>query len=163
MKTLIAVIVIVVLVLVTTLLMNHAPLFDPPGLKKRLTVYLTSNIAKTADDHVFPELQTPIFNAGPDELYIAVKDAAIDLGWAITDSDDVDWRLHLVAKTHVLLFMDDVDVDIKPLGCHDGVSTTALHIQSRSRMGKADFAANAHHIEQLIKAVTRRLELGFNH
>jgi hypothetical protein len=38
-----------------------------------------------------------------------------------------------------------------------------MHIQSRSRKGKADFAANAAHIQRLVKAVNKRLELGFTH
>ncbi len=162
-KILLVTIGVVVLLILATLLKNQARLLDPPGLKKRLAVYLTTNIAKTADEHAFPELSTPVFSSGPDELYIAVKDAAIDLGWAISDSNDVEWRLHLVAKTHFLLFMDDVQVELQPLGCRDGITSTALQIQSRSRVGKADFAANAGHIQRLVKAVDNRLKLGFDH
>jgi uncharacterized protein (DUF1499 family) len=163
MKIIIAGIAIVVLLVAATLLKNHARLFDSPGPKKRLAVYLTTNIAETADDHPFPELRTPLFSADPDELYIAVKDAAISLGWAITDSNDTEWRLHLVAKTRFLLFMDDVHVEIKPMGCSEGITTTALHIESRSRVGNADFAANAGHIQKLVKVVNKRLALGINH
>ena len=163
MKIVIAVIVIVVLIVIATLFKNHAPLFDPPGLKKRLAVYLTTNTAKTSDDHPFAELRTPVFDVGPDELYIAVKDAAIDLSWSILDSDDVEWRLDMAAKSHILLFVDDVKVEIKPLGCIDGVTSTALQIHSHSRIGKADFAANADHVQQLVKAVNERLALGFIH
>ncbi len=163
MKIVIAVIIIVVLIVIATLFKNHAPLFDPPGLKKRLAVYLTTNTAKTSDDHPFAELRTPVFDVGPDELYIAVKDAAIDLSWSILDSDDVEWRLDMAAKSHILLFVDDVKVEIKPLGCIDGVTSTALPIHSHSRIGKADFAANADHVQQLVKAVNERLELGFIH
>jgi uncharacterized protein (DUF1499 family) len=163
MKIVLAVIVIVALVFVATLLKNHAPLFDPPGLKKRLSVYLTTNTAITSDDHPFPELRTPVFDAEPDELYIAVKDAAIDLGWSILSSDDVQWQLEMSAKSSVLLFVDDVEVQIKPQVCADGETRTALHIQSSSRVGRADFAANADHIQQLVKAVDKRLQLGFTH
>jgi len=163
MKIIIAVIAVVVLLVAATLLKNQARLFDPPGPKKRLAVYLTSNIAETADNHPFPELRTPLFSAGPDELYIAVKDAAIALGWAITDSDDTERRLHLVAKTQFLLFMDDVHVEIKSLGCRGGITTAALQVRSRSRVGKADFAANAGHIQKLVNAVNKRLALGFSH
>ena len=163
MKILLIIVAAILLLVVGTLLKNHAPLFDPPGLKERLVVYLTTNVAKTADDHPFAELRTPVFSAGPDELYIAVKDAAISLGWAITDSDDVQWRLHLAAKTHLLLFVDDVHIKIKPQGCQEGITRTALHIESRSRVGKADFGANADHIQKLVKAVNGRLELGFVH
>lgn len=163
MKIVLAVLVIIVLVIVVTLLKNHAPLFDPPGFKKRLAVYLTTNTAITSDDHPFPELRTPVFDVGPEELYIAVKDAAVDLGWSILDSDDVEWRFHMAAKSHILLFVDDVEVDIRPVACADGSTKTALHIESRSRVGRADFAANADHVQQLIKAVERRLALGFTH
>lgn len=163
MKIILAVIVLVVLLVAATLFKNHAPLFDPPGFKKRLAVYLTTNIAETADTHPFAELRTPLFTAEPGELYDAVKEAAIELGWSILDSDDVEWRLQLAAKTHFLLFVDDVSVVIRPQLCEDGVMRNALHIRSQSRVGKADFAANADHIQQLVRLVRRRLELGFNH
>lgn len=161
MKIVIAVLAVVVLLVFATLFKNHAHLLDPPGLKKRLAVYLTTNTAITSDDHPFAELRTPVFGVGPDVLYIAVKDAAIDLGWSILDSDDVEWRLDMAANSHILLFVDDVKVEIKPLVCEEGVTRTALHIHSHSRIGKADFAANADHIQQLVKAVNKRLELGF--
>jgi hypothetical protein len=162
MKIVIAVVVIAVLIVVGTLIKNHAPLFDPPGMKQRLAVYLTTNTAKTSDDHPFPELRTPVFDVGPDELYIAVKDAANDLGWPILDSDDVEWRLELSAKSDILLFVDDVRVEIQPLACkEEGVTKTALNIHSQSRVGSADFGANAGHIQRLVKAVNNRLELGF--
>lgn len=163
MKIVIAIVVILVLIVIGTLLKNHAPLFEPPGLKKRLAVYLTTNAARTSDVHPFPELRTPVFDIEPDELYIAVKDAANDLGWSIMDSDDVEWRLDMVAKSPLLLFMDDVNVEIKPQACEEGETKTALHIRAHSRIGQADFAANADHIQQLVKAVNKRLELGFLH
>ena len=163
MKIVLAVIIIAVLLVIATLFKNQAPLFDLPGLKKRLAVYLTTNIAATSEDHPFPELRTPLFDAGPDQLYIAVKEAAIELGWSILDSDDVEWRLDLAAKTHFLLFVDDVKVEIRTQACSDGVTRTALHIHSHSRLGRADFGANADHIQQLVKEVNKRLELGFLH
>lgn len=161
MKIVIAVIIIAVLIVIATLFKNNAPLLDPPGLKKRLAVYLTTNTARTSDDHSFPELRTPVFEVGPDELYIAVKDAAIDLSWSIIDSNDVEWRLDMAAKSHFLLFVDDVRVEIEPLACKEGEIKTALHIHSHSRIGNADFAANADHIQRLVKAVNKRLELNF--
>lgn len=163
MKIVVAIILIVALIVIGTLVKNRAPLFDPPGLKKRLAVYLTTNTAQTSDDHPFVELRTPVFDIGPDELYIAVKDAANALGWVIIDSNDVEWRLDMTAKSDILLFVDDVKVEIKPLACKEGVTKTALHIHSHSRIGTADFAANADHIRQLVKAVNKRLELGFLH
>ena len=132
MKIVIAVIVVAVLIVIGTLIKNHAPLFDPPGIKQRLVVYLTTNTAETSDDHPFPELRTPVFDVGPDELYIAVKDAANDLSWPILDSDDVEWRLVMSAKSAILLFVDDVRVEITPLARkQEGVIRTALNIHSR--------------------------------
>jgi hypothetical protein len=165
MKIVFAVLVLVVLVIFATILKNHAPLFDTPGPLKRLAVYLTTNTAATSDNHPFPELRTPVYPVGPDELYTAVKDAAISLGWSIIDSSDVEWRLHMVAKTHFLLFMDDVKVEIEPLEAAEGATATrtALNIHSHSRIGSADFAANADHIQQLVKAVNKRIEMGFFH
>jgi uncharacterized protein (DUF1499 family) len=163
MKIVLAVIAIVVLVIFATLLKNHAPLFDAPGPLKRLAVYLTTNTAQTSYDHSFPELRTPVYAVAPAELYTAVKEAAISLGWSIMDSNDVDWRLHMVAKTHFLLFMDDVRVEIEVLEAAEGEDRTALHINSHSRLGSADFAANADHVQQLIKAVNVRLKLGYAH
>lgn len=163
MKIVLAALAIIVLVIAVTLLKNHAPLFDPPGFKNRLAVYLTTNTAITSDDHPFPELRTPVYEVRPEELYNAVKDAAVDLGWSILDSDDVEWRFQMSAKSPILLFVDDVHVDIRPVACEDGSTKTALHIESRSRIGKADFAANADHVQQLVKAVERRLQLGFTH
>ena len=163
MKIFVAVIRSSALIVIGTLFKNRAPLLDPPGLKKRLAVYLTTNTAVTSDDHPFAELRTPVFDVGPDELYIAVKDAANDLGWVIIDSDDVEWRLDMTAKSDILLFVDDVKVEIEPLVCNEGVTSTALHIQSQSRVGNADFAANAGHVQLLVKAVNKKLELGFIH
>jgi len=163
MKIIFAIIVIVVLLILATLLKNHAPLFDTPGPLKRLAVYLTTNTAKTSDNHPFPELRTPVYPVGAEELYRAVKDAAIGLGWSIIDSSDVEWRLDMVAKTHFLLFMDDVKVEIEPLDAAEGETKTALHIHSHSRVGSADFAANADHIQQLVRAVNLRVNLGYTH
>ncbi len=163
MKIVFAVTALVVLVIFATILKNHAPLFDTPGPLKRLAVYLTTNTAITSDNHPFPELRTPVYPVGPDELYTAVKDAAISLGWSIIDSSDVEWRLHMEAKTQFLLFMDDVKVEIEPLEAAEGETITALNIHSHSRTGSADFAANADHIQQLVKAVNQRVELGYTH
>ncbi len=155
MKILLALVVIIVVIVAATLLKNNAKLFDPPGFSKRLVVYLTTNTAHTADDHIFPELRTPVFNTGPDELYLAVQSSAIELGWPIEDSNDVEWTMRLMVRTPVLLFRDDITLQIIP---NVDLSTSALEIKSHSRVGGADFAANAGHIQQLISTVNERYE-----
>ena len=155
-----SILVFIVLIVALTLFKNNARLFDPPGFSKRLAVYLTKNTAQTKEKHPFAELTTPVFPVGPDELYLAVLDAAIELGWTVLDTDDVEWTLDLMVETDFLLFKDDVKVELKPQGCRLGISNTALDITAASRIGNVDFAANADHIQQLIKAVTLRLEQG---
>ena len=155
-----SILVIIVLIITLTLFKNNARLFDPPGFSKRLAVYLTKNTAQTKDNHSFAELKTPVFAVGPDELYLAVLDAAIELGWSVLDTNDIDWTLALMVETHFLLFKDDVKVELRPQGCRQGIANTALEITSSSRIGSADFAANADHIQQLVKTVTVRLEQG---
>ena len=155
MKIFLALVAIIVVVVVATLLHNNAKLFGPPGFSKRLTVYLTTNTAHTAEDHSFPELRTPVYNTGPDELYLVVRGAVFDLGWVIEDSNDVEWTMRLMVKTPLLLFKDDVTLQIIP---NADQSSSALEIQSRSRIGGVDFAANADHIQKLINGVNKRYE-----
>ena len=153
-----SILVFIVLIIALTLFKNNARLFDPPGFSKRLAVYLTKNTAETRENHSFAELNMPVFPVAPDELYLAVLDSAIELGWTVLDTNDVDWTLDLMVETHFLLFKDDVKVKLRPQGCRQGIASTALEITSSSRIGSADFAANADHIQQLIKSVTLRLK-----
>lgn len=155
-----SILVFIVLIISLTLFKNNARLFDPPGFSKRLAVYLTKNTAQTRENHSFAELNMPVFPVPPNELYLAVLDSAIELGWTVLDTNDVEWTLDLMVETHFLLFEDDVKVKLRPQGCRQGIATTALEITSSSRTGRVDFAANADHVQQLIKSVTVRLKQG---
>ena len=114
-------------------------------------------LRRPQDGHPFPELRPDVFHASADELYIAVQDAVIHLGWSVSDTDDVEYRIDAVVTTQLLLFQDDVEIRIRNLSCQNDVVITALDVRSSSRVGKADFGANAGHIQRLMDQV--RLEL----
>jgi uncharacterized protein (DUF1499 family) len=149
---------LVAILIVGTLLKNDAPLLQEPGLVKRLAIYFTTHVAETSDIHPFPELRTDVFATSADNLYLAVLDALNDLKWDITASDDSEHRITVVVTTPVLLFKDDMVINIRTLNCQNDAVITALDIRSSSRIGKGDFGANAGHIQQLIGAVRERME-----
>jgi uncharacterized protein (DUF1499 family) len=158
MKYIVGLLFVAVILVLGTLLKNDAPLLQEPGFVKRLAVYFTSHVAETSDTHAFPELRTDVFALDADSLYLAVLDALNDLKWDIVESDDTEHRITVVVTTPVLLFKDDMVINIRTLECQNDAVITALDIRSSSRIGKGDFGANAGHIQQLIGAVRKRME-----
>lgn len=129
-----------------TLYNNGANLTQPPGFKERLQIFLGSNSAKTASDHKLKELRTPQFNLSADELYKRVLKAAADLGWKILSHDSENLNANFVVFSRLFLFEDDVYVQVQSID----QQRSALHVESFSRKGGADFAANSGHIQALI-------------
>jgi uncharacterized protein (DUF1499 family) len=157
MKIVVTIILVLATVVFVLLARNQAHFFEEPGLLKRLAVYLTQNVAQTEDGHPFPELRPDVFRASADELYLAVQDAIIHLGWAVSDTDDMQYRINAVVTTQLLLFQDDVEIKIRNLSCQDDKVVTALDVRSSSRVGKADLGANAGHIQSLMDQVRKEL------
>ena len=146
-KILLVVVLLVITVTFFTLFRNGANLTEPPGVTKRLAVFLSINSAATADDHPLEELRAPIFNTDSNTLYLQVLDAAADLGWGILAHDSDAFNADFVVRSPVLLYEDDLYVQVFSIG--DKQST--LSVQSSSRKGRADLAANSGHIQKLIK------------
>ncbi len=128
----------------SALLANRPPLFSPPGPWARLKVYLGSNVACTAPDHPFPELREPRFAEPPGLLQGRVEVALAALGWPFRRLGE--GVLHVQVSTPLLGFVDDMEVRILPDG-----EGTRLYLCSRSRVGRADFAANQRHIRELLE------------
>ena len=156
----IAVFVLLVAVVWATLVANKARFLEAPGLATRLSVYLGQNQAETADQHAFAELRTPLFERDAAGLYQAVLAAADELGWHIEQQDAQQLQAHLVVSTPLLGFKDDVDVRVSPAAGAAPTPQSTLWLRSRSRVGKADFGANAGHIQRLIAAIEQRLQSG---
>ncbi len=147
-KIIMAVMVLIAGVVFFTLVRNGANLSEPPGMAKRLAVYFTVSSASTLDDHPFKELRTPVFNMDAEVLYHLVIESANGLGWGIIAHDSDLHNANFVVRSPLLLFEDDVYVQVRPVNTNQ----SSLYIQSNSRSASAhaDFAANSGHIQNLI-------------
>ncbi len=128
---------------------NRPPLLDPPGARQRLVTYLTTNVAETAKESPFPELELPLFEVPPAALLKAAERACRQLGWEVSAVEAGELQLKAVVTTTLLRFRDDVAVRAAP----HGEGGSALHIRAVSRVGRGDLAANARHIMDLVRQV----------
>jgi hypothetical protein len=135
-------------IILFTLVRNGANLLEPPGTVKRLAIFLTVNHASTMDDHPFEELRTPIFDMDADSLYQHVLNGANELGWGIIAHDSDKHNANFVVRSPILLFEDDVYVQVRYI--NDQQSSLYIQSNSRSASSHADFAANSGHIQELI-------------
>jgi len=132
------------------ILKNGVPLTEPPGLAKRLATYLSRNTARTRLDHEFPELRSPRYALPRHRVHDLVIRAARDAGWRIIDTVPERGSIHAVVATPWLRFRDDVRISLEE--GPDG--STLVQVESRSRLGRADFGANIAHV----KTLHRRLD-----
>lgn len=142
---------LVVGVMFFTLYKNGAHLFDAPGFAYRLTTFLSTNSAMTTDDHAFKELRTPVYSVNAEDLYKRVIYAATELGWEVIVHDSDNQNVNFVVRSPVFLFEDDVYVQVQFID----MDHSSLYIQSSSRKGGADFAANSGHIQALMKKMIK--------
>ena len=161
MKTLmlivISVLVLIIAIMTATLVRNQARLFHAPGLSERLSVYLTQHEAETSDNHSFPELRTPRFKIEAEALFDAVITVASELGWQVEKKDAENLSASIVVTTPLLGFQDDLEVQVILTNDSFEGATSTLWLRSSSRVGQADFAANAGHIQALVAAVEHRI------
>lgn len=130
-----------------TLYKNDANLFHAPGFSKRLTTFLTTNTAVTKNNHEFEELRMPVFEIPADVLYTHVILAGSQLGWQVADSDSENQKIYFIVLSPVFLFKDDIFIQVQFIA----MNQSTLYIESSSRVGRADMAANSGHIQALIK------------
>ena len=142
-------VILVVGIVFFTLQRNDANLFQAPGFYKRLVTYLTTNTAETSDNHPFEELRTPVYNVSAEKLYQRVLYVAAESGWNVLANDSDNQDANFVVRTPVFLFEDDVYIQVKFIDMNE----SSLYVRSSSRKGRADLAANAGHIQTLIKGI----------
>ena len=143
-----------VIIIAATLVKNQAHFFEAPGFAERISIYLRQHTAATSDNHPFPELRTPVFSVEADSLFNVVIEVASDLGWRLRQIDDDSLTAYLVITTPLLGFSDDLVVQVRVSNPEQSV----LAIQSTSRKGTADFAANAGHIQALVQRVRQKTQ-----
>ena len=136
-----------ILIIVLLILMkNQANLSQAPGIKARLKIFLTTNQAEINRHPVLPELQSPQFNLSQAQLFEKLPAVIESLGWQIKLTDSTSYLLEAVVSTSVLGFKDDIDITILAEG-----KGSYLYANSRSRIGRADLAANSHHLQILLQ------------
>ncbi|MBT8118925.1 MAG: DUF1499 domain-containing protein [Gammaproteobacteria bacterium] len=140
---------VIVAIVFYTLHRNQANLFEEPGFYQRVTTFMTTNVAETADDHPFAELRTPVFNVDAEKLYQRVLYVAAEAGWNVLAHDRENLSANFVERTPVFLFEDDIFVQVKFVGRDE----SSLYVRSSSRNGSADLAANSGHIQTLIQKI----------
>ena len=132
---------------------NRPPLSDPPGMWRRLQVYLTTHVAETAQDSEFPELRPRRFKGTPAEVLDAVAHTTRTFGWEPVTVDPQAGKLSAVVTSGLWKFKDDLVVTVEP----DGDGHSIVNARSQSRIGRADLAANAYHVRELLGGVARRV------
>lgn len=148
-----AIVLLIVLTIAGTLFANRTPLHKEPGILIRLDRYLTENVAETEEFAAFPELRMPVYKVPPQHLYDTAIKAAIALGWEVHSPNGENLTFKAVATTPMWHFEDDVSVQV--VAKENGSS--ALFVRSASRVGRADFGANARRIAVFRRAVETRL------
>lgn len=145
------VIALIIGIMFFTLIRNEANLFQDPGFASRLKTFLSTNSATTSDDHPFRELRTPVYDMDAESLYKRVLFAASELKWEIIAHDSDNQNANFVVRSPIFLFEDDVFVQVTFVDSNK----SSLLIQSSSRKGSADLAANSAHIQDLIKQIKK--------
>jgi uncharacterized protein (DUF1499 family) len=135
--------------LVAGVISNRLPLNDPPGFGTRILTYLSTNVAETSVDSVFPELRLRRYEAPPSLIFDVARRAIQGMKWEVIAMDDTKNEIHAVVTTKVWKFKDDVTVQIQPAQ----PSGSWLWIRSASRVGKGDLGANTRHVIDLVRYV----------
>jgi len=122
---------------------------DPPSFRRaallpenrgRDMTYPLSNIGPQRK--AYPDLKPLARDDAPESAYEAALAAAKRMPrWTIVAADAAARSIEAAAATAVLRFKDDVVIEVRPHG-----SGSAIHVRSKSRLGRGDFGANAERI-----------------
>jgi len=120
---------------------NHLPWNDPPEFLKRLHQYITTNVAETTTESIYPELILREYDLPAEELFKILQASVNKLGWEITDHGDGTYSVVAVVTTPLIGYKDDVLIRLLPLP----ENKNHLYIRSNSREGHGDFGTNTRH------------------
>lgn len=131
------------------LISNDMPWSDPPGVGTRLMTYLSTNVAETTQDTVFPELRPRTYAAPAALMFDVARRAAKALNWELATVEAEAWKIEAVVTTKVIKFKDDVTIWVEA----DGDERSTLFARSASRVGWGDLGANTRHLMNLFETV----------
>ncbi len=122
---------------------------DPPSFRRaallpenrgRDMTYSNANISRQRK--AYPDLKPLARSDSPESAYEAALAAARRMPrWSVLAADAAARVIEAVATTGLLRFKDDVVIEVRPDG-----GGSAVHVRSKSRVGRADFGANAERI-----------------
>lgn len=93
----------------------------------------------------------PVFPTTADALFQRVQDVVGgQKRTTIVSADPATRQLRYIAKTPLIGFKDDIDIEVVPVD----ENATTLAIYSRSRVGYSDLGANRKRVEELIALLT---------
>jgi len=127
---------------------NDLPWTASPGPLTRLKTYISTHVARTNEQHPFPELRTLHISTSAQRLRQRLPDIITKLGWTREPQEDGD-SIHAVVTTALFKYRDDVY--ITPRSLPDG--GTAVDVESVSRVGHGDLGANTRHILDLYQMI----------
>lgn len=128
---------------------NNLPWTDPPGLIQRGLHYLSTNIAETVDDSIYPELVIRQYHDSVDHFSALLQEAVIRLNWEIVSEDTQTNTLQAVVTSSLIGYKDDVTIKLIAV-TEDSIK---LYIRSSSRTGTGDFGTNTRHILDLYQQI----------
>lgn len=96
----------------------------------------------------YGELAPLVTEMNPSNLWDQILKVAQQFErWEIFAQDDSSHRLECVAVTKWVRFRDDIVIEVRK----ESGASRAVHMRSRSRLGKSDFGANAARIREFFK------------
>ena len=123
----------------------------PPRFRSaaRLPDYPAGNAAPPR--RAYPDLKPVARSEPPAKAYEATLAAARRMPrWSIIAQDAEAFVIEAVATTGLLRFKDDIVIEVRPQG-----AGSAVHVRSKSRMGKGDLGANAARIRAFTQELSR--------
>lgn len=101
-----------------------------------------------------PHRESPVFAREADDVYQAIKAAALGEPRVQLLSDDPARRkLELIQRTRIIRFPDFVSIEVAPLG----EDKSAVLVYSRARFGVRDFGVNRRRIDRWLGLLGARL------
>lgn len=139
--------------------MNRPMLFEPPGIKERLKIYLKYHTAETVENAAFPELRLRAYAIPRAHLIKAVIRSVDSLKrWKWVRREPELGLFQAVVTSPLWRFKDDVYILVSDLP----TGKKQVYLYSASRVGRADFGANRRHILDLYEALEQELKKIFS-
>lgn len=128
---------------------------DPPKFRKLAEMQKGRDMSypasfAEAQKKAYPDLAPLRMPVSPDQAFAEVGRAARSMPrWEIVTEDPKGRVLEAIARTRLMRFKDDVVVEVRPDG-----SGSAVHMRSKSRLGKSDLGANAARIRRFFAVLS---------